>query len=158
MNNQAVEAEIKRAVSIAILHCAGKFLMQLRDDIPGIAYPGQWGLFGGHVEPGESPEEAMERELFEEISYIPPTITKFGEYEDSQVIRHVYHAPLIVDLQELVLQEGWDMGLLTPEDIRRGSCFSQKAGKEQPLGRPHQQILLDFVKKEFRSQESGVGS
>ncbi len=147
MNNQAVEAElIKRAVSIAILHSDGKFLMQLRDDIPGIAYPGQWGLFGGHVEPGESPEKAMERELFEEISYIPPGLVKFEEYADTYVVRHVYHAPLTVDIQQLVLLEGWDMDLLTVEQIRSGSCFSQKVGKIQPLGRPHQQILLDFIK------------
>jgi len=147
MNNQAVEAElIKRAVSIAILHSDGKFLMQLRDNIPGIVYPGHWGLFGGHIELGESPESAIKRELFEEISYIPPGLLKFEEYADADVVRHVYHAPLTVDIQQLVLQEGWDMDLLTVEQIRSGSCFSQKAGKVQPLGCPHQQILLDFIK------------
>jgi len=37
-------------------------------------------------------------------------------YADSQVIRH-YHAPLTVELNQLVLAEGWDMGLLTPDQI-----------------------------------------
>lgn len=44
-----------------------KYFMQLRDDKPGIFYPGHWGLFGGGVEYGEEPEEAINRELMEEI-------------------------------------------------------------------------------------------
>jgi 8-oxo-dGTP diphosphatase len=31
-------------------------------------YPNCWGLIGGHVEPGESPEEAVRRECREEIA------------------------------------------------------------------------------------------
>lgn len=40
------------SVAIAIIHQDGKYLMQLRDDLPTIAYPGVWGFFGGHIEPG----------------------------------------------------------------------------------------------------------
>jgi hypothetical protein len=63
------------------------------------------------------------------------------------VIRHVFHAPLTVELNQLVLKEGWDMGLLTPEEIRAGERYSENAGQVRPLGRPHQQILLDFLKR-----------
>jgi hypothetical protein len=63
------------------------------------------------------------------------------------VIRHVFHAPLTVELHQLVLGEGWDMGLLTPEQIKAGECYSEKAGQVRPLGRPHQQILLDFLEQ-----------
>ena len=31
-----------------------RYLMQLRDQKPGIFYPGHWGLFGGGIDPGES--------------------------------------------------------------------------------------------------------
>lgn len=141
MNSQPVE------VAIAILYSSGQFLMQLRDNIPGILYPGYWGLFGGHIDPGETPEAALLRELGEEITYTPPWISKFGCYSDSKVFRHVFQAPLTVELNQLVLNEGWDMGLLTPEQIRTGSCYSQKADQVRPLGRPHQQILLDFIDK-----------
>jgi 8-oxo-dGTP pyrophosphatase MutT (NUDIX family) len=49
----------------------GRYLLQLRDDKPGILHPGAWGLFGGAIEPGESPAEAVERELIEEIGLLP---------------------------------------------------------------------------------------
>lgn len=132
-------------VAIAILHTPDRFLMQLRDNIPGIMYPGYWGFFGGHIDPGETPEEAVKRELLEEINYAPPLVSEFRRYSNSQVIRHVFHAPLTVELDQLVLREGWDMGLVTPDEIRAGECYSEKAGQVRPLGPPHQQILLDFL-------------
>lgn len=141
MDNQIVQ------VAIALLYRDGKFLMQLRNDIPTIRYPGCWALFGGHLDPGETPEEAVKRELLEEISYVPPAPSLFGYYSDADVLRHVFHAPLTVELNQLVLGEGWDMDLLTPEEIRAGEHYSEKAGKVQPLGRPHQRILLDFIEK-----------
>jgi 8-oxo-dGTP diphosphatase len=133
-------------VAIAILHQNDRFLMQLRDNIPGIVYPGHWGFFGGHLDPGESAEKAMWRELTEEIEYIPPHLTPFKTYrDDPRVIRHVYVAPLVVDVEALRLNEGWDLGLLSLEDVQRGDRFSAKANQVCPLGKPHQQILLDFV-------------
>jgi 8-oxo-dGTP diphosphatase len=132
-------------VAIAILYRDNKFLMQLRDDIPGIAYPGHWAFFGGNIEPDEPPEDALKRELLEEIGYVPDNASFFGNYSDNTVLRHVYHAPLTVELNQLILGEGWDMGLLTPDEIRTGERYSEKAGQVRPLGRPHQRILLDFI-------------
>ncbi|MCU0515571.1 MAG: NUDIX hydrolase [Oscillatoria sp. Prado101] len=137
-------------VAIAILYRDGKFLLQLRDNIPGIIYPGCWGFFGGHMEPDETPEVAVKRELLEEIGYAPPLMSKFGLYSDSSVVRHVFHGELDVELSQLVLGEGWDMDLLTPEEIGQGEGYSRKAGEMRPLGRPHQQILLDFIKADAR--------
>ncbi len=137
--------ETKVEVAIAILYSSGQFLLQLRDDIPGIAYPGHWGLFGGHLEPGETPEVSLKRELLEEIGYTPPVAIKFGCYSDRHVIRHVYHAPITVDFNQLALFEGWDMALVTSDDIRHGSCYSEKARQVRSLGHPHQKILLDFI-------------
>ncbi|MEA5595003.1 NUDIX hydrolase [Rivularia sp. UHCC 0363] len=143
-NNQDTQVH---HVAIAILYKDNKFLMQLRDNIPTIIYPGYWAFFGGHIEPGETPEVAVRREVLEEISYIlPEKIYEFGCYNSETAVRHVFHAPLEVELDKLVLGEGWDMGLVSPEEIRKGKCYSTAAGEERPLGEVHQQILLDFMK------------
>lgn len=136
-------------VSIAILRCNNQFLLQLRDNIPNIRYPGYWGLFGGHIEGEENPTDAMHRELLEEIGYAPPIISKFGCYESPDVIRHVFYSNFSIDMNKLVLLEGWDMGLWKPEDIIRGDRFSEKAQQVRPIGPIHQRILLDFLNSDF---------
>jgi len=45
----------------------GHYLLQLRDNKEGIFYPGHWGLFGGGVESGEEPVNAIRREIKEEL-------------------------------------------------------------------------------------------
>ncbi|MEG4013011.1 MULTISPECIES: NUDIX hydrolase [unclassified Microcoleus] len=134
-------------VAVAILYRDGKFLCQLRDDVPNIRYPGHWALFGGHLEPGETPEVAVIRELQEEISYAAPprSISLFCCDVEGDVVRHVFHGQLSADVKDLVLLEGWDMQLLTAQDIRAGKCYSQKSGDVRPFGIPHQRILLSFI-------------
>jgi 8-oxo-dGTP pyrophosphatase MutT (NUDIX family) len=132
-------------VAIAILYLDGKFLCQLRDDVPNIRYPGHWALFGGHLEPGETPEVALLRELVEEISWAPATVSFFCCDVEGDVVRHVFHSQLSADVKDLVLQEGWDMQLLTVQDIRAGKCYSQESGDVRPFGSAHQRILLSFI-------------
>ena len=51
------------AVALAVLERQDRWLIQLRDDLESIIAPGRWGLFGGHMEPGETPEQSLRREL-----------------------------------------------------------------------------------------------
>jgi len=51
------------AVAVAVLLADGRYALQHRDDLPGIAWPGHWGLFGGNLEPGEAPLSAIAREV-----------------------------------------------------------------------------------------------
>ncbi|PZV09377.1 MAG: NUDIX hydrolase [Leptolyngbya sp.] len=133
-------------VALAILHQNGKFLMQLRDDNPAILYPGHWGFFGGHLEPGEDAETGVQRELMEELSYCPPSLTLFDYHQDTYVTRYIYHGQLDKTVSELVLGEGMDLEWLTPEDIERGDRYSAKIDQVRPLGKPHREILLNFIK------------
>jgi 8-oxo-dGTP pyrophosphatase MutT (NUDIX family) len=59
----------QEAAAALIVTPDGRYLMQHRDDKPGIFFPGWWGCFGGALEPGETPEEAIRRELAEELGY-----------------------------------------------------------------------------------------
>lgn len=54
-----------RVVSALLVDARGWLLLQERDEHALVA-PQQWGLVGGHLEDGESWEEALRRELFEE--------------------------------------------------------------------------------------------
>jgi 8-oxo-dGTP diphosphatase len=147
--------EPRPEVAIAILYRSnGDVLLQLRDDIPGIAFPGYWGFFGGHLEPGETPEVALERELWEEIGYRIPAANFFGHYPEPWVQRNVFVVPLIAELDTLRLNEGWDWGFFSREDIHRGDRYSERADQIRPLAAPHRQILLDFWEK----NQHGFGS
>jgi 8-oxo-dGTP pyrophosphatase MutT (NUDIX family) len=132
-------------VALAILYREGEFLLQLRDDIPTILYPGDWTLFGGHLELNESPEIAVKREIWEEIAFELTQPQYFNCYRDETAIRHVFHAPLTVPLTQLNLQEGWDFALVPKEAIIAGQVYSVQAQQTRPLGPKHQRILLDFL-------------
>ncbi|MDJ0509692.1 MAG: NUDIX hydrolase [Crocosphaera sp.] len=134
-----------RRVALAILHQNGRFLMQLRDNIPTILYPDHWGFFGGHLEDGETPEVGVKREVLEEISYHLDNPILFGRYDDDLALRYIFHAPLTVSIEALDLQEGADLGLVSPDAIRKGECYSSKLDKVSPLGDIHRRILLDFM-------------
>ncbi len=134
-----------RSVALAILHQNGHFLMQLRDNIPTIIYPDRWGFFGGHLEPGETPEMGVKREVLEEINYQLENPIFFCRHDDEVALRYIFHAPLTVPIQDLILQEGADLGLVSPEDVKQGHCYSQKLGEVRPLGKIHQEILLNFL-------------
>lgn len=55
----------------AILVFRGKYILQLRDNNPMISAPGQWSFFGGQIVTGETPEDAIKREVYEELEIKP---------------------------------------------------------------------------------------
>lgn len=134
-------------VTLAILYREGTFLMQLRDDFPHIIFPGIWGFFGGHIEPGENADVGVRRELMEELGYAPPQLELFYQQADSKVRRYFYHGALTVPVSELQLNEGQDLALCSVAEIERGEKYSQKLGEVRSLGKPHQEALLSFIER-----------
>jgi len=88
-----------------------KLLMYLRDDNPAISYPNCWDLFGGIVEEGETPEQALVREVQEELGIILTQFTKFSEYDcltdkARPNKKFVFYAHIDAVPGQLVLREG----------------------------------------------------
>jgi len=103
----------------AFIYEGSHLLLQLRDDKPDIFYPNHWGLFGGTVDEGETPTEAMQRELEEEIGWTPPELKFLLKCEelDFPCISYIFAAPLTVDLGKLQLTEGQAFGMFTLDEL-----------------------------------------
>lgn len=119
------------AVALLVLE-DGRYLMQQRDQKPGIFYPGHWGLFGGGMEPGESAETALRRELHEELRLEEPIVASrftkitldFTPCGHGPVERHFFEVRVTTaQVERLVLGEGRAMrafegrALLTRERV-----------------------------------------
>ena len=61
---------MREAAAAILFDPSGRLLLQLRDNIPNILYPGMIGFFGGHREGNETFLECVVREIHEELSFI----------------------------------------------------------------------------------------
>ena len=64
MSNSSKELR-RETASALLIDTAGRWLLQQRDDIRGILYPGLVGLFGGHREGNETFLDCVVREVHE---------------------------------------------------------------------------------------------
>ena len=112
------------AVAAIVVVDADRYLMQLRDDIPSIWYPGHWGLFGGAVEAGEDEVAALRRELWEELELEVATAQLFVRFDFdltpmglTRYFRAFYEVPISgAAYRRLVLHEGVEMRALSGDD------------------------------------------
>jgi len=98
----------------------GKLLIYLRDDKAGISFPNHWDLFGGIIEEGESPEQALVREVEEELGITIQRYHKFREYDSTEGEKpnrkYVFYAKVEVLQEELTLHEGQRMTSIRLEE------------------------------------------
>src|SRR3546814_6343439 len=91
----------------------------------GIFFPGFWGNFGGAIEKGEEPAEALVRELREELSipisrYTPfcRLVLDFGYAGAGEVIRHFFIVPVTTEqVSAIVVREGQAYGAFSGDEI-----------------------------------------
>ena len=116
---------MSNAVAAIIRTPQEKFLMQLRDDVPNIWYPGTWGCFGGAIDDGEKPLEALRRELNEELEMNLGAATLVSRLEFDlrpagleRYFREYYLVePTGPELEKLVLHEGERMAEFSFEEL-----------------------------------------
>ncbi|MCS5706153.1 NUDIX hydrolase [Synechococcus sp. FGCU-3] len=120
-------------VALAMLERDGRWLMQLRDSIPGIVAPGCWGLFGGHLDSGETPEQAVRRELIEEIGWPAGELNFWRSHTNERRVAHLFLGPLTVPLEQLQLLEGEAMALVRSAELLSGRIWSEAVQEFRPL-------------------------
>lgn len=122
----------------AILLLGDKCVLQLRDERPDISSPGQWSLFGGKIEPGERPPEAMIRELREELGIAADEwhalwpVDHFAEFERQTVRLWLFWGRVDSQWKRRELREGQDA---------RAFGFDELAALEIPA------VMRDVLKR-----------
>jgi 8-oxo-dGTP diphosphatase len=101
-------------VLLALFDEERRFLLQHRDETAP-TYGGYWGFFGGGIDEGETPAQAIQREAFEELRYLPVNLTPklVISYNDEKTERHgtkFYFMELCHCKDRLELHEGKGMG------------------------------------------------
>jgi len=106
----------------------GKILLQLRDNKPSIPCPNCWGTFGGHIEEGETPEEAIKREIKEELDYNLVDFEFYHIYFFKNYIIYMFKkTDKKIKISNLKILEGQKGKFLTLEEIKKKKCsFNDK--------------------------------
>lgn len=124
-------AEVRRVrtVSALLVNPDSKLVIQLRDDKPGLLFPNCWSTLGGAIDPGETPEAAMRRELIEEIEFCPPlcfwkTVELQNMFGDVLVVSEVsaFIGQLDRDISAINLREGQRLGAFAADEIDGLAC------------------------------------
>lgn len=108
-----------REVVKAVIYKDDKYLLQLRDDDPAISCPNTWSFFGGEVDEGEYFEEALKRELEEELFWHPDELFFLDKFANKKCNCNITYYIVNCEVTEgsLVLGEGQAMGWFSSEEI-----------------------------------------
>ena len=111
-----------RSVGAILMNRQGQILLQLRDDRPELPFANCWTTFGGAIEAGESPDEAIRRELLEEIELeLPLKLWKTFDHlqRNGQIVveQYVYVGRIDRDVVGITLNEGRAAGYFSESDL-----------------------------------------
>lgn len=114
----------RQGASAIPVNTNGQILLQLRDDRPDLLYPNCWTTLGGGVEEDETFDEAIRRELLEEIELELPV--KLWRVDESIIEIHghqfhvenaIYTGRIDLPISEIKLNEGQRLGYFGLDDL-----------------------------------------
>ncbi len=113
---------MQKIAAIVLENDKGEFLLALRDNKSWIPFPGHWDLIGGHVEDGETPEEALVREYKEELGLDLKEYKFYKEFECHEGdafenIKYIYSGKINIPAEEITLYEGQCAKYFTRKEI-----------------------------------------
>ena len=111
---------------VILVDTEGRILLQERDEHAPID-PERWGLSGGHLEPGEDPEDGAYREVEEEtgVRLAPGTLELFDIFDvfhpayGSVDQVHVYVGRVDLTDEDIDCREGRRIVFVDPDEARR---------------------------------------
>ncbi len=110
---------LKKVATAIIEDDEGRLLVQRREEDKE-PYGGMWTLFGGRVEEGESVEEALWRELTEELGLKKKMVREWWEWwrdKEKYSSERVFYVVKVGSGVEVELREGAEMEWADPERV-----------------------------------------
>lgn len=136
---------MKEIAAIILENDKGEFLLALRDNKSWIPFPNHWDLIGGHVEEGESPEEALVREVKEELNIDLKEYAFYKKFEclngDAYPnVKYIFTGKINIPIEEITLLEG-----------ERPQYFTREEIPDVKFANVIKSIMLDYINNQKKS-------
>jgi 8-oxo-dGTP diphosphatase len=109
----------RKGCSIIFINDKEQVLLFLRDDIPEIPFPNMWDVPGGHLEPGETPEKCIVREMREEMDLQLEDFKLFSVQEFDDRIEYTFWKKKNLDISQITLCEGQCLAWFGREEVEK---------------------------------------